>query len=368
MEETNVKTLRQNVFDDANFEMTMRGVAIGASLLLAAVLASTRPGTRAGWLGAVFTLGTACYLVTSSPALHDSLAVFHLPIHALSIAAPVIFWWFALALFDDEFRWRPLHFVPLALIAPVTIAYFISQPGGDLWRFSFYPHRLAMVFVYGHAIWTALRTARDDLLEGRRRFRAVFAVVVAIVGLIITYVEAFYGIDGSIETPATALLLFQASAIFGLTLLFGAWLLETRRGLLHSPAPASTGAPPAAIAGPVKAADRPAYETLTRLLDEGVWREEGLTVAGLAEKVGLPEHQLRALINGQLGYRNFSAFLNARRIEAAKAMLADPAQARRQILQIALDVGFGSIAPFNRAFKEATGKTPTEFRKAALGD
>lgn len=102
-------------------------------------------------------------------------------------------------------------------------------------------------------------------------------------------------------------------------------------------------------------------------MEEGAWREEGLTVATLAAKVGVPEHQLRALINGHLGCRNFSAFLNSYRLEEAKRILADPSEARRQVFQVALDVGFGSIAPFNRAFKEATGQTPTEFRKAALG-
>ena len=103
------------------------------------------------------------------------------------------------------------------------------------------------------------------------------------------------------------------------------------------------------------------------LMDDGVYREEGLSVASLAEKVGVPEHQLRKLINGALGFRNFSSFLNARRIEDAKAELANGDNARKQILQIALDLGYGSIAPFNRAFKLATGQTPTEYRKSALG-
>jgi transcriptional regulator GlxA family with amidase domain len=154
-----------------------------------------------------------------------------------------------------------------------------------------------------------------------------------------------------------------------MTLGFGVWLLGMRASVLDGEAPVSAAAPP--LAAPetlaLKPADRPAYQKLMALMEEGVWREEGLSVAALAARVGLPEHQLRALINGQLGHRNFSAFLNAWRLPAAKALLADPAEARKQILQIALDVGFGSIAPFNRAFKEATGKTPTEFRRRALG-
>jgi AraC-like DNA-binding protein len=37
------------------------------------------------------------------------------------------------------------------------------------------------------------------------------------------------------------------------------------------------------------------------------------------------------------------------------------------ILTIALDTGFGSIGPFNRAFKAHTGLTPSEYRRNQLG-
>jgi hypothetical protein len=49
------------------------------------------------------------------------------------------------------------------------------------------------------------------------------------------------------------------------------------------------------------------------------------------------------------------------------AALADPAQTDMPILTVALDAGFGSIGPFNRAFKVRTGVTPTEFRRDRLG-
>jgi AraC-like DNA-binding protein len=45
--------------------------------------------------------------------------------------------------------------------------------------------------------------------------------------------------------------------------------------------------------------------------------------------------------------------------------LADPGQADVAILTIALDTGFQSIGPFNRAFKAQTGMTPTAYRKQA---
>ena len=83
----------------------------------------------------------------------------------------------------------------------------------------------------------------------------------------------------------------------------------------------------------------------------------------LAERLDYPEHQLRRLINGHMGYRNFSAFLNSYRIEDAKRQLADPGFARTPVLTIALDLGYGSLGPFNRAFKAQTGMTPTEYRR-----
>ncbi len=99
---------------------------------------------------------------------------------------------------------------------------------------------------------------------------------------------------------------------------------------------------------------------------ERAYRREGLTIGPLATELGVPEYRLRQLINEGLGHRNFNAFLNRYRIEEAKAALADPEQKEVPVLTIALDAGFQSIGPFNRAFKTDTDMTPTEFRRAAL--
>ena len=37
------------------------------------------------------------------------------------------------------------------------------------------------------------------------------------------------------------------------------------------------------------------------------------------------------------------------------------------VLTIALDAGFSSLGPFNRAFKAETGATPSEYRRLNLG-
>jgi AraC-like DNA-binding protein len=38
------------------------------------------------------------------------------------------------------------------------------------------------------------------------------------------------------------------------------------------------------------------------------------------------------------------------------------------VLTIAMDAGFQSLGPFNRAFKAATDLTPTEFRRLAMAN
>jgi len=339
----------------------LRGMTVGAEALIASAFLHPWPPTWRRGLGAAFIVSAACYILNSSQAAIDATGFLKPPIQILSIISPVIFWQFSMSLFDDRFRMRLLTLLPYALVAPLVVFHFAGVEGAA-WTASAVIARGVMILAFGHAMFTALRYLNDDLIEGRRQFRIFFAAAVGVTGLIINYTETF----GLGVYPQDALLLFQASAVFIMTLVFGVWLLGARASVLDGRKPAPAAIAPASPQ--VKAADRPAYVKLMKLMEEGVWREEGLSVAALAAKVGVPEHQLRALINGELGHRNFSAFLNAYRLAEAKRLLADPDQARRQVLQIALDVGYGSIAPFNRAFKDATGVTPTEFRKNCLGE
>lgn len=345
----------------------LRGMTVGAEVLIALVFLARRPLTWRRGLGAAFILAAACYMINTSVPLVEAVGPLIVPIGIMSIIAPVVFWWFSQSLFDDGFRLRWPALVPLLLVAPLVVFHFTGVTG-VLWTSGIVLARLVMIAAFGHAIYSALRYFNDDLIEGRRRFRIIFAVAVGVTGFIINYSETV----GFRDEPPPWVLLFQASALLAMTLSFGVWLLSMKSEVLDG-APvaadvATIGAAPAIDGPALRAADRPAYDRLVELMAAGAWREEGLSVAALASKVGLPEHQLRALINGQLGYRNFSAFLNTYRLAEARRLLADPREARRQVLQVALDVGYGSIAPFNRAFKEATGMTPTEFRKDALGE
>jgi AraC-like DNA-binding protein len=98
------------------------------------------------------------------------------------------------------------------------------------------------------------------------------------------------------------------------------------------------------------------------------YRSDGLTLAALAQRLAVPEYRLRRHINQHLGFRNFNTYVNSFRLADARRWLADPTQRDAPVLTLALDAGFGSIGPFNRAFKADTGLTPTEFRNRALAD
>jgi AraC-like DNA-binding protein len=97
--------------------------------------------------------------------------------------------------------------------------------------------------------------------------------------------------------------------------------------------------------------------------DEQVFRQEGLTIGALAERLSAHEYKVRELINDQLGFRNFNSFLNHYRIREAQKLLTSPDR-RLNVAEAAYEVGYRSLGPFNKAFKDATGLTPTEFRVA----
>ncbi len=349
------------MFDQGDIlETALRGGAAGISFLLALVLVSGQARSRVKMLGALFTFSVGVYVLISGGALAPLFGPFLGVGIIVAIAATVFFWWFAAALFDDNFRWRWWRIAPI-IVLPALFALRALIADGLVSSTLLYIHLGLNAFFFADVFRIAIVNAGDDLVDPRRRFRFVIAVILAVFGLGIAAADVL----SSLYAIPHLLHIFHAAAIFTMNMVFGAWMLTSRDALFAEAKPlASTTAPEAAAL--LNAADRPAFEHLTALMDDGVYRQEGLTVAGLAEKVGVREHQLRKLINGGLGFRNFSAFLNARRIDDAKRLLSDPANARKQVLQIALDLGYGSIAPFNRAFKNATGKTPTEFRRDML--
>ena len=85
--------------------------------------------------------------------------------------------------------------------------------------------------------------------------------------------------------------------------------------------------------------------------------KEPISLTSVAEELGYSATHLSHLFSDKFK-TGFSQFISTMRIEDAKKML----RGDKKITQIALDCGFGSMRNFNRVFKEATGKTPSEYR------
>lgn len=106
-----------------------------------------------------------------------------------------------------------------------------------------------------------------------------------------------------------------------------------------------------AVAGRIRA-----LMTLDKL-----YQEPSFSRADLARELNVSETMVSRVINGAFA-KSFRQLLNGHRVHEAKGLLSG---CDRQVTQIAFDVGFNSLASFNRVFKEATGQSPTEFRAAA---
>lgn len=272
----------------------------------------------------------------------------------VSLSGAGFVWLLIVTLFED----RPITAVTLAPATTLTAWGLVglAVPSGGPAETIIASHHLMQAALAVHALSIISRSWRGDLVEARRRARGPFLAMVAFYTLTLAGLRTAEILG--LVVPEADLAAALALALMCLT---GAVLFLRARGELLGAAGPGPSATPDSAPSP----DQPTLDRLDALMAKGeIWRREGLSIGALAEAVGVPEHRLRPLINDHLGFRNFAAFINARRIEAAKALLRDPAQARQTVAAIAYDLGFGSLGPFNRAFKEETGVTPTEYRKA----
>jgi AraC-like DNA-binding protein len=353
-------------------DLGCRGAATGLFLLIAVLSVRDRPGSTVARLSTAFALGAAAYAIRGAPGFPEQWQWWTLPIFALCWGSAAVFWLWARAAFDDDFVFRRWH--GALWIAFVGMGLFASSAKGVAPVVMTAVGRMLSVTSLGLALLAAAQmvaTWRADLVEGRRRLRSV-----VLIGTLI-YIAVETVADLSQRPAASSPTMENIVNALGLWALAAAaaWNLLRLAGAQNGSALLAV---PAAALGDVNAsgeeARRPAVESallrrLERLMTvERAYRREGLSIGSLAAELGVPEHRLRQLINEGLGHRNFNAFLNRYRLDEAKAALADPGQKEVPVLTIALDAGFQSIGPFNRAFRADTNVTPTEFRRAALAD
>lgn len=364
------------------FSQLLLGICAGALLAMSAAMLRA-PRATARWTGFAFFFCSALFAVKlwndATLVLPDQLRFL---IGVTAMMSVGWFWLMVMALFGDIDRYRPVMFLaPLAMMG-CGIANMLHL--GPLVPYVWAVGTGLQVTL---AVWSMIivvRSWKDDLVESRRRLRGPFMMAV---GLYIISLNGFDLLEMFGGTPDWYPMLnaaMLASVVLGGSLVF----LDPREDMFGAgaapaqpslPQPAPKSADRAHVNGkaaldpaPAPALDRAAKADLERLQNlmsrDEVWKEEGLTIASLALRAAMPETQLRRLINDCLGYRNFPSYVNAHRIAAAKSRLADPNGARVSISTIAYETGFASLGPFNRAFKEEAGVSPSEWRRKALGD
>ena len=344
-----------------------RGGAIALLLLLTVLLLRDGHRSLIARIGAFYAFSAAGAMVGGAPEIGLDRALWLLPFRALTYGNAAVLWLLAGAMFDDEFK--PAWHHAAAWIGLVALGIFGIYSSLDRPLLPFNALRLACILL---ALRQGLAGRAADLVEARRRFRVVFVVLVALfnAGLLVAIVltRGGQGLSG--------LSYVDAFGSLALTFYFATMLvLLDSEGLLLAPVrmPAAASArlaPPESEAAPAPPDERETalLQALRQLMEEErAYREEALSIAALAAKLEVPEYRLRRLINQRLGHRNFSAFLNGYRLAEVMTALADPTQAEVPILTIALDAGFQTVGPFNRAFKAETGMTPSEYRRTRAG-
>lgn len=215
---------------------------------------------------------------------------------------------------------------------------------------------LQLLFV-GFAIFWTLREWRGDLVNDRRVLRWFVIGVQGALIFSVVFVENFL-LEGGSPNNASE----QAIIVFAIALLTLTMLVVVMRFELVSLSQAIRKV--AELAEEPEGVPNYDVDSFNSAFKGGLlYREAGLTIAQLAEKLRLPEYRLRAFIHKQLGFRNFNAMLHAYRVEEARQLLADARNQNVPVLTIALSVGYQSITPFNNAFRQLVGVTPSEYRK-----
>jgi len=374
----------------------LRGMLLALLALIAWVLARDRRALPVLRAGMVLAAGLAVQIASAMPWFEQTVPrMLQAPMVGVSVGNAVLFWIFVQALFDDGFVFKPVH----------TLAWIVAAGLGWL-NCAVFAHGSAVIAPYTiglqraipllFAVLTVQAAAAGwgvDLVEGRRRLRG-FIVIGGIAYTLLQLAARLASHEGRLsDTGATLdaamlLCIIAPVALSMLRLARTELFASTPRPLVTQPsgsAPSAPSSAPPSAPYPAEAAEarlddggQPPVANeaelalvdalLSLMSDERAYRRENLSVASLATQLAVPEYRLRRVINQRLGHRNFNAFVNGFRVEEARAALGDPARRTLPVLTIALEAGFQSIGPFNRAFKAATGFTPTEYRRCKLAD
>jgi AraC-like DNA-binding protein len=338
-------------------DLMARGGTVALLALWSWVLIRDFRATLAARLALVMNMAIVCHVVASRPGPFGPIGAIDVLMDAGSSAVFPAFWLFTKAWFEDRshFRWYAwlAAAIPVIMVGLIDLFSLDELPEASPFWF---PVLRGIWFALGiSGLWIAWRGRADDLVEPRRVLRLQLVAAVGGLALAVNIVEIAVFLFGA---PISWRSMTQFAILIATALLCTA-MFKVRAEDMFAAKPQKQADTQSPIDDPLGA------RLIVHMQAELPHRDESMTIAKLAAQLGEQEYRLRRLINGQLGYRNFAQFLNGYRLAEVKAALADVTQKDVPILTIALDAGFGSLGPFNRAFREAEGMTPSQFRQAA---
>jgi AraC-like DNA-binding protein len=336
--------------------------------LFGARVFAKQPRLATARLLAFITLGSICHFVLSryeyrywipSPYQFDLGSIAPLLNFARNLT-PGLFMILCFRMFADARRF------PRWLVVLFVIEMFLELPMHWLFRdfqLSVVIARIAPALLQGlfagFAIYWTMASWRADLIESRRRARAI---VVVIIGLNIIASSLLLRLviptDSIANYNAHLILVVSNLMVFSFIL-----VVSGDEDLQGSLSRTEQTGPPEARALVASPETLVVLAQLSRVMEaECVYRQPSLSLKDLADLVGTPEYRLRKVIHEQLGYQNFNVFLHAYRIRDACLQLRDPKLRRIPILTVALSTGYQSVNTFNRGFREIMAMTPSAYR------
>jgi AraC-like DNA-binding protein len=330
-------------------ELAMRTVVATELALLCAVLLRADKRNPVYLSSAALLLCILGYQMAPVLLHHTPWKQSAYPFIALAVLVPAAFWRLSCTIFRDDFRAPGYVYILAILTAALGLLGFSTGPRDQMDWIDWMSQTVKLVWVLA-AFLVTLRDWRVDLVEHRRRFRSLVVLGGGIYISVIMVVELF--ITG--QAPA-AMELLNVSLIFllvtGLTLNF--LTIDRDNVFARMAAP---DAEPQATCSPL------AGKVIESMERDRTYATEGLTLQQLARQLQSQPHQLRRVINGELGYRNFNTFINLYRVKEVAERLAMVEYQDTPFLTLALDAGFRSLAPFNRTFRDHFEMTPSEYR------
>ncbi|WDD99637.1 AraC family transcriptional regulator [Thalassomonas actiniarum] len=356
------------------FDLLLRFLAVGQLSLLCLYILSNSRQLKA-LLGSSLAVCLSAYLLLTAPVPDHHYGILRGILLFFTELTPYLLWYFAFSLLNKGLigenliseellkeRFHPKHW-PLAVKALVAgaILWFLYFFGYLQGRGLFHDinHGLQLILLL-HIIFIAVKDLRDDLVTARRNSRLVLTLASCVYFSLTLLLELG---DASLR-DATVFSITNASLVLLSTSVFG-WYYFRGSFKDISPLPATADNQQEitdAAAPEIPVEYQAIYQQLCQRMADGFYMQSQLTITALASELTTPEHQLRKLINQHLGFRNFSDFLNSYRLVEACSQLEDIEHIRKPILTLALELGYGSVATFNRAFKAKTGKSPKEYR------